>query len=113
MKTIKRFIDEYENDIDYEAIKYSAGKVSYNNGRYYVSFEQVGARETFSIGQPVYDYENNIMGYLGIVPVDNLYYSSKIRIPVEQWEICLPTEHCKKGKQIFTYWQILEDQENE
>lgn len=113
METIKRFIDEFENDIDYEAIKYNAGKVSCDNGRYYVSFEQVGARETFSIGQPVYDYENNIMGYLGIVPVEMLDYSSKIRIPVEQWEICLPTEHCKAGKQIFTYWQILEDQENE
>ena len=110
---IKLFIDEYENDIDYEAIKYSAGKVFYDNGKYCVSQEQVGARKTFSIGQPVYDYENNIMGYLGITVLENLDYSSKIRIPVEIWEICLPTEHCKAGKQIFTYWQILDDQENE
>jgi hypothetical protein len=72
---------------------------------------QNGAMETFSVGQPVYDKDNNLMGYLNIGLYNNLnYYSEKEnfhgeKIPSEYWGIGKPTEHCEVGKQVFTYWQ--------
>ena len=105
------FINEYLNEPkNYKAhTNYSAGYVSaYGHERYIVTDFQEGAREMFSIGQPVYDRGGNLMGYLGMTLWDRLDYShhkNGLRIPVERWEICLPTKHCKSGKKIYTYWQ--------
>lgn len=110
----EKFIDHYKDE-NVET-KYSAGTVSKRGGAFLVTFNQIGAEESFSIGQPVYDKENDIMGYLGIGLFEHLDYSTdgQIRIPVEAWMICLPTKHCKEGKKIYTYWQMKENsQESE
>ena len=90
---LNRFIDHYTDEN--VATKYSAGRVNkYGNG-YMVAYEMEGAKETFSIGQPVYDKDKNIMGWLGIGLFENLNYSAKVRVPCEYWQICLPTKLVK------------------
>lgn len=102
---MNRFIDHYEDkNVD---TQYGAGVVrKYGNG-FLIAYETRGAEKTFSIGQPVYDKDKNLMGYLGIGLYANLDYSTegRIRIPVEHWTICLPTNHCVDGKAVYTYWQ--------
>lgn len=104
---MNRFIDHYkENGV---ATKYNAGRVKeYENG-FIISYQQQGAEDTFSIGQPVYDEDKHLMGYLGIGLFRHLDYSAdgQIRIPVEHWTIDLPTEHCVGGKKVYTYWQTV------
>lgn len=105
-KTIERFVNVYKNE-DVET-KYNAGKVYVKNGRCLVNGEQYGAEETFSIGQPVYDENGELLGYLGITLLENLGYSAEMRIPCDVWEICMPSKFCKHGTEIFTYWQNRE-----
>ena len=107
-----KFIEQLKiKDIDRQ---YNAGVVCENNGNYIIGYEMQGAEETFSIGQPVYDKDKNIMGWLGIGLFENLNYSAKVRVPCEYWQICLPTKFCEVGKQVYTYWQMaeIEPQEN-
>lgn len=111
---MNRFIDCYKDE-NVET-KYAAGYVSKYENEYIISYETMGANETFSIGQPVYDKDENIMGYMGIGLYRNLdYYSeeAKVKIPVEHWTICLPTKYCVEGKSVYTYWQHLENIESE
>ena len=90
---------------------YFAGRVA-KDDRFFVAYEQKGANDTFSIGMPVYDKDNHLMGYLGIGFYHNLNYSIRFNgesIPVERWEICNPTKYCEVGKSIYTYpqrWHI-------
>lgn len=108
---MNRFIDHYQDkDV---ATKYHAGRVSKYGNFFMIAYEMEGAKETFSIGQPVYDKDKNLMGYLGIGLYANLDYSTegKIRIPVEHWIICLPTKYCEEGKTVYTYWQNKEGAE--
>lgn len=101
-----KFIDQIkEGCLD---IKYDAGIVCESMGNYMIGYETSGAEETFSIGQPVYDEDGNIMGWLGIGLYKNLDYVAGMRIPCEYWQICLPTQHCKVGKKVYTYWQICQ-----
>lgn len=93
--------------------QYNAGIVCEKDGNYFISYETQGAEETFSIGQPVYDKDKNIMGWLGIGLFENLNYSAEIRVPCEYWQICLPTKFCDVGKQVYTYWQIQTESKNE
>lgn len=52
------------------------------------------------------------MGYLGIGLYESLNYGrTDVRVPCDYWQICLPTEHCKVNKQVYTYWQMLERKE--
>lgn len=105
---IKRFIAELNKEVDYtDNLIYSAGVVLHigYGDEYRVAFEQYGASEMFSIGQPVYDEGGNLLGYLGIGISDTLDYNCSIRVPVEYWTICLPTQHCIDGKQVYTYYQ--------
>ena len=110
---IPRFVDQQENkDV---ATKYDAGHVCVKNNEFMIGYEMKGAQETFSIGQPVFDKDSNLMGYLGIGLYSSLDYSSldysnmiNTSIPVEYWKICLPTSYCKEGKQVYTYWQNKE-----
>lgn len=103
------FIEQLKikKDIDKQ---YDAGIVCSDNGNYFIGYEMIGARETFSIGQPVYDKDKNIMGWLGIGLFDDMDYSTEIRVPCEYWQICLPTEFCKVGKRVYTYWQTVESE---
>ena len=88
------------------ATRYDAGVVCEREGHYIIGYEMRGAEETFSIGQPVYDKDGNVMGWLGIGLYRNLDYSTEImRVPCEYWEICLPTRYCEEGKKVYTYWQ--------
>lgn len=104
---INRFLDTYKEKPDEELLDYSAGIVNVHDNEFVVDRQQAGAEETFSIGQPIYDKEANLLGYLGIGIFDHLdYANTNRRIPVEYWKICLPTEYCARGKGIFTYWQM-------
>lgn len=108
-KEIKKFIDHYKDeDVD---TAYHAGRVIRYDNNFAIGYEMRGAEETFSIGQPVYDEDKNLMGYLGIGLYGALNYSSKIRIPVEHWVICLPTSYCEIGKKVYTYWQTKKEGE--
>ncbi len=108
-----RFVDQLDmNDINNNvATKYDAGTVCEKDGNFIIGYEMKGAEDTFSIGQPVYDVDGNIMGWLGIGLYSSLNYSSEIRIPCEYWQICLPTKHCVAGKKVYTYWQNKETKE--
>lgn len=109
---IKRFIDYPQGDYP---TQYNAGEVCIKNDEYMIGYEQQGAKDTFSVGQQVFDKDGNLMGYLGIGLYANLDYAidtekmPNIRVPVEYWKICLPTVHCQAGKQVFTYWQNKAD----
>ena len=101
---IPKFIEQLKiKDMDRQ---YNAGIVCEKDGNYIIGYEMRGAEETFSIGQPVYDKDKNIMGWLGIGLFENLDYSAKIRVPCEYWQICLPTKFCEVGKQVYTYFQM-------
>lgn len=106
---INRFIKQVEDKASFDNnLEYSSGIVEYDRdtNTYSIAYQQYGAEETFSIGQPVFDKDNNLMGYLGISLYENLDYSCEaLRVPVERWTICLPTKHCAYGKQVYTYWQ--------
>ncbi len=107
MKTISRFINQYDVEGIEIATEFDAGKVCANDGEYIISYVMEGAKKTFSVGQPVFDKDGNLMGYLGIGVFAHLDYATTepIRIPVEYWKICLPTKHCEVGKKVYTYWQ--------
>jgi len=105
---IPKFIEQMKMEkVD---TQYNAGIVCEQDGNYIIGYEMSGAEKTFSIGQPVYDKDKNIMGWLGIGLFENLNYTAKIRVPCEYWQICLPTKFCEVGKQIYTYWQAIESQ---
>ena len=106
MADIKRFIEQYDKDIEMRT-DFEAGQVCYNDGELIIGYEMQGARDTFSVGQPIFDEDGNLMGYLGIGVFGHLDYATTepIRIPVEYWKICLPTKYCEAGKKVFTYWQ--------
>lgn len=114
METISRFIKQYDVEGIEIATEFDAGKVCANDGEYIISYEMQGARETFSVGQPVFDKDGNLMGYLGIGVFNHLDYATTepIRIPVEYWKICLPTKHCEVGKKVYTYWQHKAESED-
>ena len=102
-----KFINQIkETDIDN---RFDAGIVVEINGEYAIGYEMEGAKKSFSVGQPVYDTDGNIMGWLGIGLFANLNYSNdEVRIPCEYWKICLPTAYCHTGKKVYTYWQNKE-----
>ena len=108
---IQEFIQQIkeENAKEKYKVDYSAGFVYQNGEALIVTYATKGAEDTFSIGQPIYDSEHNLLGYLGIGLYDTLDYASDIRVPVSFWKICLPTEHCHHGVTVRTYWQNLED----
>lgn len=104
-KEFKRFIDQLEIGVDDSKLKYSAGIVYKEEHGFIVGYEQIGAQETFSIGQPVFNKDKELLGYLGIGLFRNLDYSAQERVPCEYWSICLPTDKCIENTKIFTYWQ--------
>ena len=110
---IKDFYNQIRDNDKIDTI-YGAGEVcELSDGNYIVGYCTAGAEDTFSIGQPVYDADSNLLGYLGIGLFENLNNATSllpdefkdVRIPSYYWRICLPTPHCKPGKEIFTYWQ--------
>ncbi|MDR0497682.1 MAG: hypothetical protein LBH42_08720 [Treponema sp.] len=105
----KRFVTQ--ESVERDLLKYSAGQVSDDRERLIIAYQQKGAEDTFSIGQPVYDKEYNLMGYMEIIVWGSLDYSERFNgenIPVEHWAIGNPTKYCRVGKQVLTYWQRWE-----
>lgn len=104
---IKEFIEQ--TSINKDLLKYDAGKVyGYEDNLYLVNNSEHGALGTFSTSQPVYDDENNLLGYLGLNVLRCLNYTKTPQgedIPVPIWEICNPTKYCKAGVHINTFWQ--------
>ena len=102
---VKRFIECYKDED--VATEYEAGYIVKDMDEYVITGQMKGAEETFSIGQPIYDREHNLMGYLGISLYHSLDYSTDngMRIPVEKWVVLLPTKYCDQGKWVVTYWQ--------
>jgi hypothetical protein len=94
-------------------VRYGAGcvdiQMEIGTTDYIVAYETNGAIETFSIGQPVYDYgSGELMGFLGIGCYNNLNMESPVtdaECPAYYWRICKPTAFCKIGNRIMTYWQ--------
>ena len=113
----RRFVDQIKEGINEERLKLSAGVIWRTaDDLFMIDGAQAGAEDDlFSIGQPVFDKDGNLMGYLGIGILRNLNYASdfEMNIPVEHWEVCRPTEHCKPGKKVFTYWHIKEKEKND
>ena len=99
----KRFIDCYNNED--MPTEYYAGHIVLDDDAYVIASQMRGAEDTFSVGQPVYDKDHNLMGYLGIGLFNHLDWSADIRIPVDKWVVLMPTKHCARGKQVFTYFQ--------
>ena len=99
----------HQEEVPTELLKYKAGRVCAADGRgFKICYEQKGAAETFSVGQPVYDEDNNLMGYMDIKLYEGLNYADRRngeKIPVFSWGIGKPTKHCVAGKKVFTYWQ--------
>lgn len=110
-KEIIKFIDQLEQGINKKSLKYDAGVICKSDCGYIIGYNMKGAEELFSIGQPVYDKDGFLMGYLGINFFHNLDYhtETEIRIPCECWEICMPTKDCVVGKKIYTYWHTIQD----
>lgn len=109
MEPIFRFVDTDRDDIDNDDLKYSAGIVTETLNFNMVSLPDQNAVRTFRIGMPVYDPDNNLLGYLGIGMYNHLTYKYDDihgeAIPYECWIICKPTKYCKEGVHIKTYWQ--------
>lgn len=105
---IRKFINDIlRNDINEKLLQYDAGKVlKIDEKTYIIADHMIGAEELFSVGEPVYDEDGNLMGYLGVGIFEHLNYSTdnNLRIPVDYWQICLTTEDCTSGKKVFTYW---------
>lgn len=102
-----------QNNIESGSLQYSCGRISSNNGEYIIGYSQKGAEDTFSICQPMFDEDNNLLGYLGIGMYSHLDYSDhphKLNIPCYYWKICNPTKHCKVGIEVFTYWQNYKEE---
>lgn len=106
-----RFVDQ-KPVTDSFVLGLSAGKI---DDRAIIAYAQRGIEDTFSIGQPVYDNENNLVGYMAIRLFENLDYSGLYNgesIPSYTWAIDKPTQYCKKGIFIKTYWQRWRGAEN-
>lgn len=113
---IKRFIDQIKEGVNKEWMHLSSGWVYFDRESYHITEQQKGAEEDlFSVGQPVYDKDGNLMGYLGIDILTHLNYASDcdVKTPCEVWKICRPTEYCKHGKRVYTYWQNKEKESND
>lgn len=111
---IKRFIDSYKDEN--VATRFQSGRIWYSDERYLINGAMIGAEETFSVGQPVFNKNGDLLGYLNLHLLTNLNYSTDGfdgRIPCEVWEIDLPTIHCKRGIEVYTYWQNQERKKNE
>lgn len=106
-----RFKYQIVTGVAEEDLKYDAGNIhAHYSGDFIVDHAMRGAEETFSIGQPVYTDEGELIGYLGIGLFGNLDYyldNLELRVPVEYWKICLPTKHCNAGVHVNTYYQNL------
>jgi len=98
----------HQKQVDEKSLEYFAGRIYLNAGRYFIGDQQRGAEEIFTIGQPIYDTDNFLMGYMEIALHKNLDYAGRyngLNIPAEGWAIGHPTAHCQPGKKVVTYWQ--------
>lgn len=90
-----------------------SSKIDYDPGinQYIIVQTYKELEETFSIGQPVYDCNYNLVGYLSIKLYASTYTYKKndselLKVPIYYWIVGNPTKYCKSGSYIYTYWQI-------
>jgi hypothetical protein len=94
-----------------EDLGYRAGRIFKQENRYSVGEWQVGAAMTFAVGMPVYDKDNNKLGYLEKWVCENLDIATEGPdeyhevIPAMEWGVGKPTKHCVAGATVYTYWQ--------
>lgn len=103
MKTIKLFINEYNNKYDDETLSYEAW---YINENWIITNQQQWAEDTFSVWMPIYNKDNNEIWKLSIWLFKNLNYHTEenIKIPVYTWQV----EWYKwETQEIKTYFQSL------
>lgn len=101
---IKRFVDDLESVHSDFTLKLSAG---YIDTQGVICREQFGAKDTFSVGMPVYGEDDKMIGRLSIGLWENLNYATKTKdgldIPAECWRV---DGYTGKRQDIKTYWQV-------
>ena len=102
--TIKRFVDDCDTKYDDFTLSLSAGYIDEEGA---ICNEQMGAKDTFSIGMPVYAEDGNEIGRLSIGLLRNLNYYSRtedaLKIPVEYWRV---DGYTGDVQNIKTYHQV-------
>ena len=104
-KTIKVFVFTHNDKPNEFTLGLSSG---YIDERGHITNQQKGAEDTFAIGMPVYDDEDNFVGHLSIGLFENLNWSDRTsdgqEMPVYYWKV-----DGYKGKRqgIKTYYQYL------
>lgn len=101
INNLKLFINEYKNKYD-DLLQYYAGVICEDGD---ITYQQAGAEETFSIGMPVYDMNNQEIGRLSVGLFDNLNYLADldIKIPVYTWRV---VGYKGKRQKIKTFYQV-------
>ena len=89
-------VKDYPHLFD-DYLKYYTGVV-FDDGK--IGNQQAGAERTFFVGLPIYDLENNKLGFLSYVYDENdeCYW----------WKIL---NYKGKRQEVKTYWQVLKDKE--
>jgi hypothetical protein len=105
--TIKRFVYDLDRVCDDFTLGLDAGYIGKDG---IIGQQQKGAEDTFSIGMPVYDKDNNEIGRLSIGLFKNLNYATRpddgLDIPVEHWRV---DGYTGEVQNIKTYWQVKAD----
>jgi hypothetical protein len=114
IRKIELFYDQEKPDDKW--LTYDSGKlVESSSGRLCIAYEERGARMLYSVGQPIYDTDYNLLGHLGIGIYNNLNYCDSpnkehdILIPVYFWSIENQTRFAISGTKVKTYWHYLKE----
>lgn len=105
---LKRFIDNHDTKYDQFTLSLDAGSIGEDG---IIGYQQLGILDTFSIGMPIYTYDNEYIGRLSVGLFKNLNYSKKttdgLDIPVECWRV---DGYKGKPQKIKTYHQLQTNQ---
>lgn len=114
-----RFVDQirshYVVDL-WDAFNLYAGTVLESAGldgssSYVIESYDKDIERMFSIGLPLFDGDDHLLGYLGIGMSSETYEGEvpllHAEVPKERWQICQPTQYCKAGVEIKTYWKLI------
>ena len=102
---MKTFIKNYKKKYNEQTLSYKAGYIDEDGC---ICNAQKGAEDTFCVGMPIYDLNNNLIGNLSIGLFDGLNYSDRDlngnEIPVYFWEV---KGYKGKPQNIKTYYQLI------
>src|SRR5574344_323508 len=105
MKSLKRFVDTYNNNYDEFTLSLDAGSVDKDGC---ICNSQLGIQDTFAVGMPVYGEDGREIGRLSIGLFQNLNYSDRakgeLKIPVEFWKV---EGYKSQYQKIRTYHQMI------